>query len=137
MAGDRTPAHCLEPRREPWQASRRGLAVALAEALAERGGVWFGWSGETVEREPRGVRLVKDGEVEFALADLTQAEHEGYYLGYANRALWPVFHYRVDLAYFDEAEFAAYEVVNRRFGRLLADLARPACRPRAPSRRAA
>ena len=54
---DRTPAHCLEPGREPWQAPRRGLAVALADALAERGGVWFGWSGETVEREPRGVRL--------------------------------------------------------------------------------
>ena len=34
--------------------------------------------------------------------------------------LWPVFHYRVDLAHFDDADFAAYEAVNRRFGRLLA-----------------
>ena len=102
-----------------------GLAVALADALAERGGVWFGWSGETVERETRGVRLFAEGNVDFALADLTQAEYEGYYLGYANRALWPVFHYRVDLAHFDEAEFAAYEEVNRRFARLLAQFTRP------------
>ena len=81
-----------------------GLAVALADALAERGGgVWFGWSGETVERETRGVRLFAEGNVDYALADLTEAEYQGYYLGYSNRALWPVFHYRVDLAHFDEA----------------------------------
>jgi trehalose 6-phosphate synthase len=102
-----------------------GLAVALADALAERGGgVWFGWSGETLERETRGVRLFAEGNVDYALADLTQAEYEGYYLGYANRALWPVFHYRVDLAHFDEAEFDIYESVNRRFGRLLAQFTR-------------
>jgi len=102
-----------------------GLAVALGDALAERGaGVWFGWSGETVERETRGVRLFAEGNVDFALADLTQAEYEGYYLGFANRALWPVFHYRIDLAHFDEAEFAAYESVNRRFARLLAQFTR-------------
>ena len=53
-----------------------------------------------------------------------QAEYDGYYLGYANRALWPVFHYRIDLAHFDEAEFAAYEAVNRRFARLLAQFTR-------------
>jgi trehalose 6-phosphate synthase len=103
-----------------------GLAVAIWEALVERGGgVWFGWSGETLERETRGVRLFAEDNVDFALADLTQAEYEGYYLGYANRALWPVFHYRVDLAHFDENEFAIYEDVNRRFGRLLSQFTRP------------
>ena len=103
-----------------------GLAVALADALAERGGgVWFGWSGETVERETRGVRLFADHNVDYALADLTEAEYAGYYLGYSNRALWPVFHYRVDLAHFDDADFEAYEGVNRRFGRLLAQFTRP------------
>lgn len=103
-----------------------GLAVALADALAERGGgVWFGWSGETLDRETRGVRLFAEDNVDFALADLTQAEYDGYYLGYANRALWPVFHYRIDLARFDETEFATYEAVNRRFARLLAQFTRP------------
>jgi trehalose 6-phosphate synthase len=102
-----------------------GLAVALADALAERGGVWFGWSGDIVDRETRGIRLFTEGNVDYALADLTQAEYDGYYLGYANRALWPVLHYRVDLAHFDEAEFEAYEQVNRRFARLLAPFTRP------------
>ena len=96
-----------------------GLAVALWDALTERGGLWFGWSGETTERETRGVRVVTEGNVEFALADLTDAENQGYYLGYANRALWPVFHYRIDLARFDDSDWEAYSAVNRRFGRLL------------------
>lgn len=110
----------------PGEPRAGGLAVALSDALAERGGgVWFGWSGETVERETRGLRVFTEDQVDFALADLTQAEYDGYYLGYANRALWPVFHYRTDLAHFDEADFAAYEAVNRRFGRLLAQLTRP------------
>ncbi|HRO11915.1 trehalose-6-phosphate synthase [Amaricoccus sp.] len=109
----------------PGESRAGGLAVALRDALAQRGGVWFGWSGDTVERETRGVRHFTEGNVEFALADLTLPEYEGYYLGYANRALWPVFHYRVDLAHFDESDFAAYEQVNRRFARLLAPFTRP------------
>jgi len=110
----------------PGAAPPGGLAVALSEALAERGGgVWFGWSGETLPRETRGVRLIAEGPIDFALADLTEAEHEGYYLGYSNRALWPVFHYRVDLAEFDERAFETYAAVNRRFGGLLRQLLRP------------
>ena len=108
----------------PGEERAGGLAVALWDALSERGGVWFGWSGEVLERETRGVRVFAEDRVDFAFADLTQAEHEGYYLGYSNRALWPVLHYRVDLAHFDEDEFATYEDVNRRFGRLLAQLTR-------------
>jgi trehalose 6-phosphate synthase len=109
----------------PGEPKAGGLAVALWDALSERGGVWFGWSGDTVAQETRGLRVVREGEVEFALADLTEAEHEGYYLGYSNRSLWPIFHYRVDLARFDEAEFEAYAAVNRRFGRLLHQSVRP------------
>ncbi len=39
----------------PGQPRAGGLAVALADALTERGGgLWFGWSGEIGEREQRG-----------------------------------------------------------------------------------
>ncbi len=108
----------------PGEERAGGLAVALRDALSERGGIWFGWSGEVLERETRGVRVFAEDRIDFAFADLTREEYEGYYLGYSNRTLWPVLHYRIDLAYFDEQEFAAYEEVNRRFGRLLAQLTR-------------
>ncbi len=109
----------------PGHASAGGLAVAVGDALAERGGgLWFGWSGALSE-QPGPLRLQRDGAVEFALTDLTPAEHKGYYLGYANRILWPLLHYRVDLAEFDEAAFETYAEVNRRFARMLAPLLRP------------
>lgn len=110
---------------KPGEERAGGLAVALSDALMERGGVWFGWSGEIVPRETRGIRMFVDGNIDFALADLTAAEHQGYYLDCANRALWPVFHYRIDLAVFDDESYEAYAAVNRRFGRLLFQLLRP------------
>ena len=102
-----------------------GLAVAVGEALVETGGLWFGWSGEISADKPRGVRMFSEGGIDYAVSDLTEDEHDHYYLGYANRALWPIVHYRVDLAVFHEEDFAAYEAVNQRFARLL----RPQLRP--------
>jgi trehalose 6-phosphate synthase len=96
-----------------------GLAVALWDALVDRNGLWFGWSGEVVNAARRGVELFEEEGVEFAVTDLSEGEHAGYYLGYANRSLWPVLHYRVDLANFDEDEFDCYRDVNRRFAKLL------------------
>jgi trehalose 6-phosphate synthase len=103
----------------PGEERAGGLAVALWDALVERGGLWFGWSGEIAAKESRGLRVASEENVSFALADLTEAEHGGYYLGFANRALWPVCHYRIDLARFSDADFDSYTAVNRRFGHLL------------------
>ena len=102
-----------------------GLAVALWDALSASDGVWLGWSGEVVEGgPPRGVTMFRDEGVDFILADLTQEEHEGFYNSYANRLLWPVFHYRNDLARFDENDYRIYAAVNDRFARILAARAR-------------
>ena len=37
----------------------------------------------------------------YALLDLTEDEYAGYYGGMANRTLWPLFHYRIDLTSFE------------------------------------
>ena len=91
-----------------------GLAVAVWESLKSTGGVWAGWSGEISPGEPDGPRTLSDEGVEFLLTDLSQDEHDAYYLGYANSVLWPVFHYRVDLATFDAEAFKVYAAVNQR-----------------------
>ncbi len=92
-----------------------GLAVALGAALEESGGLWFGWSGNVAEAAGS-VATVVDGDA-FALAtvDLSRAELRGYYEEFANRALWPLFHGRLDLARFDHDSHAMYRQVNRRF----------------------
>ncbi len=98
-----------------------GLAVAVWESLKSTGGVWAGWSGEISETAPRGANTFKDEGVEFLLTDFTQQEFDGYYLSYANSVLWPVFHYRVDLASFDSSSFEVYAAVNQRIANMVVD----------------
>ncbi|MEO0467492.1 MAG: trehalose-6-phosphate synthase [Pseudomonadota bacterium] len=102
-----------------------GLAVAVWESLKSTGGVWAGWSGEISEEAPRGARVFKDEGVEFLLTDFTQDEYDAYYLTYANSVLWPLFHYRIDLATFDSASFESYAAVNQRIASMVADRAQP------------
>ena len=103
-----------------------GLAVALEAALRAHGGVWFGWSGEArAAIDADAIRHQQVGPITFATTDLTKRDLDEYYLGYSNRALWPVCHYRLDLARFDERETAAYFRVNEFFARKLATLVQP------------
>jgi trehalose 6-phosphate synthase len=102
-----------------------GLAVALREALNRRGGLWFGWSGETTENPEPAPTIATAGRVSFATLDLSPAEHQAYYLGYANSTLWPLCHYRLGLIEFKRAAYEGYLAVNTRFARALAPLLRP------------
>ena len=103
-----------------------GLAVGLADALRQRGGIWFGWSGATTEEGSFGpLHLKSEGEVQLATVDLTPADAEEFYSGHANQALWPVLHYRIDLAQFDRRFAEAYQRVNERMGERLRPLLRP------------
>jgi trehalose 6-phosphate synthase len=102
-----------------------GLAVALRSALEQHGGLWFGWSGMTRAEPATSVEPVRHGKVSYAVTDLTEAERQSYYLGFANRALWPLMHYRLGLTEFTRADYAGYLGVNRRFARLLIPLLKP------------
>ncbi len=102
-----------------------GLAVAMREALKERGGLWFGWSGETAEEPDAAPRLVSKGNVTYAAVDLTPDEHRLYYLGFANGTLWPLLHLRLGLMEYRREAARAYGEVNRRFAAMLAPLLRP------------
>jgi trehalose 6-phosphate synthase len=104
--------------------SEGGLAVGIRAALEEKGGVWFGWSGKTVERDPGGPDTFESGPVTYAMVDLSQRDYEEYYNGFANRSLWPLFHYRLDLADFNRRYLAGYQRVNALFSHRLAPLLR-------------
>jgi len=98
-----------------------GLAVALVEALRKSRGLWFGWSGRIAPTEGS-ARSERFGSFELATIDLTEAEHEDYYNGFANRCLWPLFHYRIDLTAYDRHYYDGYHRVNVRFARALQPL---------------
>lgn len=99
-----------------------GLAMALAAALREYSGLWFGWSGRTAAEFTGQLTVQRAEGVTIATVDLEEADLQEYYNGYANKTLWPLFHYRQDLTAYDRSFGEGYERVNRRFAETLAPL---------------
>lgn len=103
-----------------------GLAGALNAALREKGGVWFGWSGQECERFTGTIdRQVSEDGVVTATIDLEHQDIEEYYNGYANSTLWPLFHYRIDLTEYEREFGKGYERVNDLFAESVRPLIEP------------
>jgi trehalose 6-phosphate synthase len=92
-----------------------GLAVALSAALRESDGIWFGWSGQETDSFTGKVDIQQACGVTTATIDLEVQDVDEYYNGYANRTLWPLFHYRIDIAEFERGFAGGYARVNMRF----------------------
>jgi len=108
----------------PQEKSRAGgLAVAMHAALSERGGMWFGWSGRRVRGESGEKHIEQAGNITYCTIDLTWADFEAYYNGFANRTLWPLLHFRMDLVDYSRETWAGYRRVNALFAdRLVQEL---------------
>ena len=103
-----------------------GLAVGLVDALRERGGLWFGWSGEVSDDGTFGtIKIEQSKSVRLATVDLSPSDYADFYAGYANRTLWPLLHYRLDLAEFDRRTEEGYRRVNERFAQRLRPMIDP------------
>ena len=88
-----------------------GLEVALAPILKEMESVWFGWSGDVVSAAKVATRTMKSERGTLVVTDLAKADYQEYYNGFANRVLWPVLHYRIDLTEFNRNIIGTIEVV--------------------------
>jgi trehalose 6-phosphate synthase len=113
------------PKPRSGDGSQGGLAVALGAALSETRGIWFGWSGNKTDEFTGQINLHREDGVTSATIDLEEQDVDEYYNGYANRTLWPLFHYRIDLAEYDRSFGAGYERVNDRFAETVAPLIEP------------
>jgi trehalose 6-phosphate synthase len=113
------------PRPEGEGGAQGGLAVALSAALREYKGLWFGWSGKIVETFSGHIDFARHDGVASATIDLEEQDVDEYYNGYANRTLWPLFHYRIDLAEYDRSFGSGYERVNERFAETVLPLIEP------------
>jgi trehalose 6-phosphate synthase len=96
-----------------------GLEVALRNLLSGSKCVWMGWSGRAVEdAESLEVHSSRVEGTEYVVTDLLRQDYEEYYNGFANRVLWPVLHYRQDLAEFSRRDLSGYLRVNTHFADL-------------------
>jgi trehalose 6-phosphate synthase len=123
VVSNRVPVPARAGADQPAQAG--GLSVVLRDSLQEQGGIWFGWSGE-VAAEPRAdPRIVTKDGVTFATIDLSPAEHDGYYSGFANGVLWPLMHVLPHLVQYRNDDAEMYRRVNTRIADALVPLLRP------------
>jgi trehalose 6-phosphate synthase/phosphatase len=94
-----------------------GLATGLGAWHAGHDALWVGWPGEVA-----GLDEPQQHDLEAALeqrscaaVDLPPAVVQGYYHGFANRVLWPLFHYLIDRVPADAGGWDAYVAANAAF----------------------
>ena len=98
-----------------------GLVTGLSPMHESSGGLWVGYPGtdpsDAIRRELKSRNLVP--------VDIDPQDYSDYYDGYANDAIWPLFHYFTDFGAFVPEQFEAYRRVNQRFADMLCDLVEP------------
>lgn len=103
-----------------------GLAVALHSALNLHGGIWMGWSGKTIAaHQAHQLRKIQNKKIEYATLDLHRKDIDEYYAGFANRMLWPLCHYRLDLIDYTRKDMTGYFRVNQLFAQHLKEMIKP------------
>lgn len=102
-----------------WQRSPGGLVTALAPVMRGNEGAWIGWQGTPDETlDP----FVDDG-LRLVPVALSADDVEGYYEGFSNATLWPLYHDVVAPPQFHREWWDSYVSVNRRFAERAAEVA--------------
>ena len=102
-----------------------GLEVVMRSFIKRNRGIWFGWSGQIAQRGDENVRTIERGGVTYVTTDLNRTDYQEYYNGFANRMLWPILHYRLDLVEFSNRDMDGYLRVNEKFADILHRFIRP------------
>jgi trehalose 6-phosphate synthase len=102
-----------------------GLEVALRATLRRHACVWLGWSGAVRPANRVETRTIVQGSNRFIVTDLSEDDYQEYYNGFANRVLWPILHYRLDLAEFSRRDLTGYLRVNEHFADRLDEVLEP------------
>jgi trehalose 6-phosphate synthase len=105
--------------RPTWTASPGGLASALTPVLRGTDGVWVGGVGQ-----PGNVVVPADHEgIALRSVSITPSEYDDFYVGFANRTLWPLYHDAIRTPSFERRWWHAYETINRRYAEAAAEVA--------------
>jgi len=121
VVANRLPVHQVEGERgASWPPSPGGLVSALTPVLRETSGIWVGWPGGACD--PVSIPGEVDG-IGLRAVALSEAECDGFYTGFSNATLWPLYHDAVRTPTFDRSWWNTYRDVNARFAEVAADSA--------------
>ncbi|MDP8254864.1 MAG: trehalose-6-phosphate synthase [Candidatus Alcyoniella australis] len=101
-----------------------GLVTALAPLLRNRGGIWIGWPGAPQAEDLHQLLQSSAHETGYKLVPVGLSEQEigGYYQGFSNQIIWPLFHDLPSRANFDPSYWPIYCQVNRKFANTIVEV---------------
>jgi len=99
-----------------------GLVSALDPTMRRMSGTWVAWGSGSADRETAdevGRLGVPPFEPRYTLRRvwLSEDDIEGYYLGFANTALWPLCHLLIQHFEFHREHWECYQQINARFAK--------------------
>ena len=99
-----------------------GLASGLRHWHERSAGLWIGWPGDVSQftSDQRGELDRQLHQRGIVPVHLSHAQIDRYYHGFANRVIWPLFHYLIDRIPVDDTGWDAYREVNERFADVVA-----------------
>lgn len=108
-----------------WHRSPGGLVSALEPAMMSRKATWIGWNGQYATTEGPQLPPVPErdegGACRLVEVPLSREDVEAYYDGFANSALWPLYHDAIATPIYHRTDFEAYRRVNMAFARIAAN----------------
>lgn len=103
-----------------------GLATGLGSFYRKWNGGWIGWPGTTLnKKEERVVKSRLKSEFDCYPVFLSSRDIEGYYHGFSNKTIWPLFHYFPQYVEHSRSYWDAYKRVNKIFCNRTTQIARP------------
>jgi trehalose 6-phosphate synthase len=107
-----------------WTPSPGGLATTMRAVVEGLGGstAWIGWDGISDGDE---LPAWTSEEMTAVPLAFTSDELAGFYDGFANGTLWPLYHDAIRRPTYDAASWSSYESVNRRFADCAAEWVAP------------
>lgn len=97
-----------------------GLATGLKSFHKEGDSIWIGWSGLTKEEIPYNLEdQVKEEALkeDCVAVNLTEEEVNGFYYGFSNRTIWPLFHYFMEYTEAEHSSWEIYKQVNIKYAK--------------------
>ncbi len=103
-----------------------GLVTALAPVLKNRGGLWIGWSGaeDDVNLDQLLGSYSKGAGYGLHPVFMTEEEVSGFYYGFANEIIWPLFHDFQSRCNFQPSYWNSYLNVNLKFSEAVGRVSR-------------
>lgn len=106
-----------------------GLVTALAPVLQRMGGLWIGWPGGGDSQDAEVARILdehgKGVGYEMRGVPMSHTEVEGFYQGFCNEIIWPLFHDLQTRCNFEPGYWTHYTAVKNKFAEVVRSHVQP------------